>query len=82
MAQRNFATSTDRKGAWQVKRALIVLIFLFLCGCRRRMNNDEIIREVKKCQDAGLMAEEGRNLNGEIEDIQCAPKEEARGHAK
>jgi len=51
----------------------VIFLSLALCGCRR-MTNDEIIRETKKCKDAGLNAEDRRGIDGTIYEIQCGPK--------
>ena len=39
------------------------------------MSNDDIVREVKKCQDAGLEPEFGRDWGGNTRRVQCGPKE-------
>lgn len=57
--------------------SVIVFLVLLMMGCgsmEPRMSNDQIIDATRKCQDAGLTPEIGRNLSGEIVAIQCAPR--------
>lgn len=54
---------------------IILLLIFACCGCAKPMSNDEIIKETKKCENAGLSAEYARTLGGRIVDVQCGPKE-------
>lgn len=54
-----------------------VILGAWLAGCSipKPMKNDDIIRETKKCTDAGMGTNTLVNGNGEIVEVQCAPKE-------
>ena len=56
--------------------AALAIITLSGCGEMPDMTNDKIIREVKKCSDAGLDAVryEG-GISGTTKKIECHPKE-------
>jgi hypothetical protein len=53
--------------------SLIITSVLILSGCG--MNNDEIIRETKKCEEAGLKTEAVESIGGDIW-INCLPNED------
>jgi len=36
--------------------AVIITVLIFVCGCYSAMNNDEVIAECKKCEEAGMKA--------------------------
>jgi hypothetical protein len=51
-------------------RAALILLALGLAGCGKKMSNDQIINEAKKCMAAGMRAVED-NFFGETEEIRC-----------
>ena len=53
---------------------ILMLCFCFSCAVEQNMSNDEIIAEVRKCEDAGLLAVMNRTGMGNIHII-CMPKE-------
>jgi len=57
-----------------MKKVIIILVLL-LSACTPTMSNDEIIKETKKCEDAGLKAQTIYNgVTGEVRYIRCMPK--------
>ena len=54
--------------------AAVLLVALAAPACSH-MKNDDIIKEAKKCESAGLKAEPLRDIDGIVKDIQCAPVE-------
>lgn len=55
----------------------LLMLALFLSACKMPMSNDQIISESKKCKDSGMKAEALRNLVGEIDRVQCEPKDDS-----
>lgn len=58
-------------------RRLVVAALLWtaalMCGCA--MSNDEVIREVKKCGDAGMAVKTTPSNTAGIHSVVCMPKE-------
>ena len=55
---------------------LIILLITMGAGCVGQMNNDEIINETKKCEDADLIAEYQTNaFLPSLSRIVCKPKD-------
>lgn len=54
--------------------AVALLATGFGMGCARPMNNDQIIREVNKCRDAGMDARYAWDMSGRVQSISCVPK--------
>lgn len=52
---------------------LLVAILLMIAGCGG-MSNDEIIRETKKCEAAGMKAQIQENLDGQAIRVVCVTK--------
>lgn len=50
------------------------IMALGLTGCGKPMANDQIIAEVRKCKDAGLLSLETRNAALHTIDIQCSTR--------
>lgn len=60
-----------------MRRLIIIGLALSLAACSQRytpLTNDQIIAEVKKCEEAGLDAEEVRVNWAYIVHIQCVPR--------
>lgn len=61
-----------------MKKLLLLLILLpivFLSGCSKEISNDDIIKETKKCESAGLRAKTIPNgWTYDVVKIQCVPK--------
>lgn len=55
-----------------MKKILYLIAFALLLLSCSSMTNDEIIKETKKCQDAGLRAVVYENANGDLI-IKCKP---------
>ena len=60
-----------------VRKAIAMLMFISLCSflfsCIS-ISNDQIIKEVKKCEDAGLKASLVRNgMTSRIISVECIP---------
>jgi len=56
-----------------------LLIFILLIGCGPKypfklMTNEEIIRETKRCEDAGLKAVLLRDRSSNATYVECRPK--------
>lgn len=53
----------------------LLLCIVLLCGCSEMAShdftNDDIIRESKKCRDAGLIPFNQRNWGGEVYKVTC-----------
>lgn len=57
-----------------MKKILFLILILLLAGCETQgETNDRIIKETKKCIEAGLRPEGLGSGMGVITDIQCAP---------
>lgn len=61
-------------------RWALVLVFTF-CGCgpglySQHLTNDEAIKEMKKCQDAGFKVKRVEDADGETYKIVCVPQDE------
>lgn len=53
-------------------KIILTLILLLLIGCTEPLTNDEIIKEVEKCENAGLEAQFlGNGLSADINKVQC-----------
>lgn len=59
-----------------MKLALAAAILLLLLGCEPHATNDEVIRETKKCEAAGMVARRMVNFDGSTSGIACVPKGE------
>jgi len=55
-------------------KKFLFILFLFLISCGKEMSNDEIIKEIKKCKDAGLSHSEYENYDGTVRLIRCTDK--------
>lgn len=54
-------------------KAMLLAVLLLLAGCS--MSNDEIIAETKKCEAAGMEAQQlARMWNYKVVRIQCVPR--------
>lgn len=56
-----------------VSAATVTVLVVLLAGCS--MSNDEVIRETKKCEAAGMQIEAAPALGPGIMAIHCVPKE-------
>ena len=58
-----------------MKLAQIVMVGLLLTGCGEfGMNNDDIIRAVKKCNDAGMDVTHLKNVDGSTWKVECVER--------
>lgn len=55
---------------------LLLASFLWLTGCA--MSNDQVIRETKKCTDAGMKVEALPGIVVGIMSVSCIPKDSDR----
>ena len=62
-------------GEATMKRVILIGVVLACSGCSTtdRPTNEEIIKQYKTCQDAGMDAEALRDSNGLVMAIQCVP---------
>ena len=63
----------------KLRAFLTVFLMLLLSGCGPIYpTNDDIIKETKKCTDAGMKVETIRSTFRTITAIQCAPPEDGK----
>jgi uncharacterized lipoprotein YajG len=61
-----------------MKKLLILAFGLILVGCMQPLTNEEIVKEIKYCQDNGMSVNQLVNINGVIGAIQCSKPDETQ----